>query len=134
MDPERWWGRFVAAVTVGWIGLFAVDVGVAVGVLALPEPRAAAVRTALRWLLVVFLLDLALLYRWSDQGPRAFLRAHWFLVLTVVPWFRPLRVLRAGRVARTVRLLAGSRRVASLATKLRRTGRRLWDRLRDRER
>lgn len=131
MDAERWWARFVATVTVVWIVLFAVDVAVAVGALTLPKPRAAAVRGALRWLLVVFLLDLALLYRWSDQGPRAFLRSRWFLVLTVVPWFRPLRVLRAGRLARSARLLTGSRRVASLATKLRRTGRRLWDRLRD---
>ena len=87
----------------------------------------------LRWLLVVFVVDLLLLYRWSDQAPRAFLRSNWFLVLTVVPWFRPLRLLRLGRAARAVRLLVGSRRVASLVTKVRGNVRRLWRRLRDRD-
>lgn len=133
MDPQRWWDPFVEVVTVGWILLFAVHLAFTFDVLAASASLSGPVRAALRLLLVVFLLDLLLLYRWSDEGPRAFLRSNWFLVLTVVPWFRPLRLLRLGRAARAVRLLVGSRRVASLVTKLRGNVRRLWRRLRDRE-
>ena len=133
MDAQRWWQPFVEVVTLLWIGLFAVDLAVTFDALAVSAPLAATVRRTLRWLLVVFLLDVVLLYRWSDDGPRAFVRSNWFLILTAVPWFRPLRVLRAGRAARTLRLLVGSRRAASLVTKLRGKVRRLWHRLRDRE-
>jgi hypothetical protein len=79
----------------------------------------------------VFVVDLAVLYHWSDEAPREFLRSRWFLILTVIPWFRPLRLLRAGRGLRALRLLAGSRRVGSLYNKVRRMGHRLWDRLWD---
>ena len=133
MDAQRWWQPFVEVVTLLWIGLFAVALAVTFDALAVSAPLAATVRRTLRWLLVVFLLDVVLLYRWSDDGPRAFVRSNWFLILTAVPWFRPLRVLRAGRAARTLRLLVGSRRAASLVTKLRGKVRRLWHRLRDRE-
>lgn len=132
MDAERWWPPFVEVVTVVWIGLFAVDLAATVDALAVSPSLAGAVRGVLRWLLVVFLLDLLLLYRWSDEDPRAFVRSNWFLILTVVPWFRPLRLLRVGRSARVLRLLVGSRRVASLVAKVRGNVRRLWRRLRDR--
>ena len=133
MDAQRWWQPFVEIVTLLWIALFAVDLAIAFDSVAVSEPLAETIRRALRWLLVVFLLDLVLLYRWSDDGPWAFLRSNWFLTLTAVPWFRPLRVLRAGRAARTLRLLVGSRRAASVVAKLRGNVRRLWRRLRDRE-
>lgn len=133
MDIQRWWEPFVEAVTVGWIALFVAHLAITFDVLAVSGSLAGAVRAALRWLLVVFLLDLVLLYRWSEERPRAFVRSNWFLVLTAVPWFRPLRLLRLGRAARAVRLLVGSRRVASLVTKVRGNVRRLWRRLRDRD-
>lgn len=132
MDTQRWWEPFVEVVTVGWIVLFALDLAATFDLLALSPSLAAVVRGTLRWLLVVFVLDLLLLYRWSEKGPRAFVRSNWFLILTVVPWFRPLRLLRVGRSARLLRVLVGSRRAASLVTKLRGNVRRLWDRLRDR--
>jgi len=131
MDAERWWPPFVEAVTLAWILLFAVDVAAGFDLLAVPSSVASTVRTALQWLLVVFVVDLLLLYRWADDDLRGFLRSHWFLVLTVVPWFRPLRLLRAGRSLRAVRLLVQSRRVGGLLTKIRTKGRSLWRRLRD---
>ncbi|GAB7095717.1 hypothetical protein JCM30237_28710 [Halolamina litorea] len=131
MDAERWWSPFVGVATAVWIALFAVDLAVTFDVLALAPPTVDAVRRALRGLLAVFLIDLALLYRWSEQRPLVFLRENWFLVLTAVPWFRPLRLLRAGRSVRALRLLARSRRVGALLTKLRRTARVLWQRLRE---
>lgn len=131
MDVERWWQPFVEVVALAWVVLFAADVAIGVDALTVSDSLAETIRSVLQWLLVVFLLDLALLYRWSDQRPRAFLRSHWFLVLTVVPWFRPLRLLRLGRSVRAFRALSGSRRAGSLVAKLRRKGHRLWRRLRD---
>jgi len=131
MDLRRWWLPFAEVVALVWVVLFFVDVGVGLDLLVVSESFAETNRAVLRWLLVVFLLDLALLYRWSDEGPRAFVVSNWFLVLTVVPWFRPLRLLRIGRTARALRLLSGSRRVGSFLTKLRVKCRRLWRRLRE---
>lgn len=131
MDVERWWPPFVEVVALVWIALFVVDVAISFDLLAVSGSLEGTVRSVLQWLLVVFLVDLALLYRWSDHGPRGFVRSNWFLVLTVVPWFRPLRLLRVGRSVRGVRLLAGSRRVGSLLSKTRRKCHSLWRRLRE---
>lgn len=128
MDLERWWTPFVEVVAVLWIGLFLVDVGVGFDLLVVSESLAATNRVVLRWLLSVFLVDLALLYRWSEHGPRGFLRSNWFLVLTVIPWFRPFRI---GRSFRALRLLTGSRRIGSFLNKVRGTCRSLWRRLRE---
>ena len=129
-DVEPRWNRFVDGAAVVWIGLFAVDVANGLGAIGLSPEVASTVRLALRSLLVVFLLDLVLLYRWSEQAPIPFVRSNWLWILTVVPWFRPLRLLRVGRGVRALRVLAGTRRAGSLLNKLRRTGRRLWGRLR----
>ena len=126
-DRERW-KLFVDVAAVVWIGLFAVDVANEYGGLVLSESVQAGVGIGLRALLVVFLLDVVLLYRWSDQDLRPFVRSNWLWIVTVVPWFRPLRLLRAGRGLRGLRVLVGSRRVGSLLNKLRRTGKRLWRR------
>lgn len=131
MDAERWWPPFVELAAIAWIALFLADLAVGFDLLVVSEGTEKAVRGALQWLLVVFLLDLVLLYRWSDSGPREFVRSNWVLVLTAVPWFRPFRLLRVGRSVRAVRLLSGSRRVGSLLTKLRRKCWALWRRLRD---
>lgn len=131
MDAERWWPPFVEGVTLAWIVLFVVDVAVRFDMIVAPASDAELVRSALQWLLVVFLLDLVLLYRWSTDDPRGFLRSNWFLVLTVVPWFRPLRALRVARSVRALRLLTGSRRVGALINKVRRNCHSLWERLRD---
>lgn len=128
-ERRRWWHRFVDAAAVVWIGLFLIDVAGGEGLLALSRGTTVAVRWSLRALLVVFLADVVLLYRWSALAPAAFLRSNWLYVLTVVPWFRPLRVLRAGRGLRALRLLVRSRRTGSLLNKLRRTLTRLWQRL-----
>jgi hypothetical protein len=126
MEPERWWPWFVDAVTVVWVCLFAADVAASAALLTLSGPTSADVRLALRWLFVVFVLDLAVLYRQSDDGLGPFLRSNWFLVLTALPLFRPLRVLRVGRGLRALRLLVQSRRLGAFANKLRR----VWGRLR----
>ncbi|WP_226039592.1 hypothetical protein [Natrinema sp. DC36] len=131
MDAERWWPPFVEIVALVWIVLFVVDVAIGFELLVVSESLATTVRGVLRWLLVVFLLDVALLYRWSDQGPRAFVRSNWFLILTVVPWFRPFRLFRLGRSIRALRLLTGSRRVGSFCNKIRRKCHSLWHRLRN---
>ncbi|WP_436345537.1 hypothetical protein [Natronorubrum sp. FCH18a] len=130
MDAERWWPPFVEIVALVWIALFVVDVAISFDLLVVSESLTATIRVALRWLLVVFLLDLVLLYRWSDDAPREFVRSNWFLVLTVVPWFRPFRLLRIGRSIRTLRLLTGSRRIGSFCNKVRRKCHSLWHRLR----
>jgi len=75
MDAERWWPPFVEIVTVGWVLLFAVDVAVAFDLLVVSESVVSTVRGALQWLLVVFLLDLVLLYRWADDDLRGFVRS-----------------------------------------------------------
>lgn len=63
MDAERWWPPFVEAVTLVWIVMFIVDVSAGVDALAVSESLAETNRTVLQWLLVVFVLDLVLLYR-----------------------------------------------------------------------
>lgn len=126
MEPERWWSWFVDAVTVVWVCLFAADVAASAALLTLSGPTSADVRLALRWLFVVFVLDLVVLYRQSDDALRPFLRSNWFLVLTALPLFRPLRVLRVGRGLRALRLLVQSRRLGALTNKLRR----VWGRFR----
>ncbi|WP_049981831.1 hypothetical protein [Halolamina rubra] len=131
MDAERWWPPFVEVITLAWVLLFAVDVAASLDLLAVTAATASTARAALQWLLLVFLVDLVLLYRWADDDLRGFVRSHWFLILTVVPWFRPLRLLRAGRSLRALRLLARSRRVGALLNKVRLKGRSLWRRLRD---
>lgn len=131
MDPERWWPPFVDVAAVVWMVLFAVALAAGHGLVDVSAATVTAVRRALRWLFVVFLLDIALLYRWSEKRPWPFVRTHWFLVLTVVPWFRPLRVLRVGRGLRALKALSGSRRVGALYNKARRTVRRYWKRLRE---
>ncbi|WP_144796806.1 hypothetical protein [Halorubrum depositum] len=131
MDAERWWPPFVELAAIAWIALFVVDLAVGADLLVVSGRTEKAIRGALQWLLVVFLLDLALLYRWSDSGPAEFVRSNWLLVLTAVPWFRPFRLLRAGRSIRALRILTGSRRIGSLLAKLRRKCRSLWRRLRD---
>ncbi|MCU4742900.1 hypothetical protein [Natronoglomus mannanivorans] len=129
MDAKRWWPPFAEIVALVWIVLFVVDVAIVVDVLAASESLTETMRTVLQWLLVVFLLDVALLYRWSEHGPRGFVRSNWFLVLTVVPWFRPLRLLRIGRSIRALRQLTGIRRVGSFVNKVRRKCHSLWHRL-----
>ncbi|WP_276254492.1 hypothetical protein [Halomontanus rarus] len=131
MDVERWWPPFAEIVALVWIVLFVVDVAISFDVLVVSESLTETIRATLQWLLVVFLLDVALLYRWSEHGPRGFVRSNWFLILTVVPWFRPFRLLRIGRSIRTLRLLTGSRRVGSFFNKVRRKCYSLWHRLRD---
>lgn len=131
MDTEHKWSLFVDLAAIAWIVLFVVDVAVRFDVVALASSTTTVVRGTLQALVVVFLLDLALLYRWADQRPRAFVRTNWLLILTVVPWFRPLRLLRIGRGVRALKLLAGSRRVGSLFNKTRRTARRYWRRFRE---
>lgn len=125
LDVRRWWVVVVDLATVAWIGLFIADIAAAEGLIALTESQESSVARTLGLLLVVFLFDIVLLYRWSDSGPRGFVTANWFWIITVVPWFRPLRVLRAGRGLRAVRVLAGTRRAGSLVNKLRRMGARL---------
>ncbi|WP_207587233.1 hypothetical protein [Halomontanus rarus] len=131
MDVERWWPPFAEIVALVWIVLFVVDVAISFDVLVVSESLTETIRATLQWLLVVFLLDVALLYRWSEHGPRGFVRSNWFLILTVVPWFRPFRLLRIGRSIRTLRLLTGSRRVSSFFNKVRLKCYSLWHRLRD---
>ncbi|SFB72355.1 hypothetical protein SAMN05444422_101487 [Halobiforma haloterrestris] len=131
MDAERWWPPFVEVVAIVWIALFVVDVAITFEVLVVSESLEGTVRGALQWLFVVFLLDLVFLYRWSEKGPRGFVRSNWFLILTVVPWFRPFRLLRIGRSIRALRLLTGSRRVGSFLNKVRGKCHSLWRRLRD---
>ena len=128
MDTQRSWSLFVDVVAVAWLCLFVVDTAAGLNLLGLAESQAGAIRLTLRWLFVVFVVDLLLLYRWSDEDVRTFLRENWFLVLTVLPLFRPLRLLRAGRGLRVLRVLVQSRRVGALSNKVRR----LWDRLRSR--
>ncbi|MBV0901425.1 hypothetical protein [Haloarcula salina] len=131
MNAERWWPRFVDVAAVVWTGLFVTDMGAAYGHVTLSPAVSAGVRWGLQTLLLVFLLDVVVLYRWSEQRPLAFVRSNWFWILTVVPWFRPLRALRIGRGLRALRALAGVRKVGSLLNKARRTGTRLLRRLRE---
>lgn len=131
MDTERWWPLFVDIAAVVWTVLFVVDVAALYEFVTLSSSVESAVSVSLKVLLLVFLLDLVLLYRWADQRPRAFVQSKWFLILTVIPWFRPLRLLRVGRSVRALRLLVRSRRVGSFFNKARRMGKRLWNQLRE---
>lgn len=129
MDTEHSWSLFVDVVAVAWLCLFVVDTAAGLNLLDLTESAAGTVRVTLRWLFVVFAIDLFFLYRWSDDDLRTFVRSNWFLILTVLPLFRPLRLLRAGRGLRVLRVLVQSRRVGALSNKVRRLGERLRSRL-----
>ena len=128
MDRKRCWTYSLNGLTVFWIVLFVVSLAVDVGLLSLPSASASVIDRFLRLAVIVFLADVCLLYRWSEEAPTAFVRSHWFLILTVVPWFRPLRALRIGRGLRVFRTLSRSRRVGSLLHKLRRALKRVRNR------
>lgn len=129
MNRRRLWSGLVDLAALVWVVLFAVDLAVEFDLLAVSDARMRAIELSLRAMLVVFVADVLLLYRWSGQAPRAFVRTNWFYVLTVFPWFRPFRLLRAGRVVHSLRILVHSRRVGSFINKVRRVLRRTWDRL-----
>lgn len=67
MNARRWWASVVDAVTVLWLGLFLAHLGA--GYLRLSPATESGVERLLRVLLVVFLLDVAVLYRRWDDGP-----------------------------------------------------------------
>lgn len=129
MNRRRLWSGLVDVAALVWVVLFAVDLAVGFDLLAVGAARVRALELALRAMLAVFLADVLLLYRWSEQAPLAFARTNWFYVLTVFPWFRPFRLLRAGRVVRSLRVLTRSRRVGSFLNKARRVLKRSWNRL-----
>lgn len=131
MTSNEWWTRAVDVAAILWIALFAIDVAASRELLALTAAEESVVRSGLWVLLAVFLLDIALLYRWSEQRPRAFVRSNWLLIIAAIPWFRPLRLLRVGRGVLALRVLAGTRRVGAAFNKVRRMGRRYWRRRRE---
>lgn len=120
MNRERTWTYFIDGLTVLWVVLFCVSLAVDFGVLSLAPSRATMIDRFLRIAVFAFLADVCLLYWRSEEEVVAFTRSNWFLILTSVPWFRPLRVLRVGRGLRALRALSRSRRVASMVNKLRR--------------
>lgn len=128
---KRRWTLFIDGLVVAWLVLFVVDMATTYGVLAVDDTTHATIRRALTAMVLVFLADVLLLYRWSEDSPGAFVRGNWFYVLTVFPWFRPLRLLRIGRAFRSLKLLARSRRVGSGLNKFRRMMRRAWRRVFD---
>lgn len=128
MDRERTWQYFIDGLTVLWVALFCVSIAVDFGFLSLPGSHAAAIDRFLRIAVFAFLADVCLLYWRSEEELVDFTRSNWFLILTSVPWFRPLRALRIGRGLRALRALSRSRRVASMVNKLRRGVQKLRDR------
>ena len=126
--PRHWHG-FVDLAAIVWVGLFLVQVAGIAGTVAIGSGTVRLIDRALTALLVVFVVDILLRYRWADQGPVAFVRGNWVWILAVVPLFRPLRFLRAGRGVRLLRSAGGLRRLGSLLRKLKRFGRRAWRRL-----
>lgn len=125
MNARRWWTRIVDAVTVVWLCAFLIVVGATYGLLSVPPGVLSAADRLLWWLVPVFVLDVGLLYRWSEEDIRTFARRNSLLVLTAIPWLRPLRVIRAGRGLRAVGVLVRSRRAGNALNKLRRLGKRL---------
>lgn len=95
-------GTFVDVAVLVWVPLFAVVVAAGRGVGLLSGPTTSALRLALAVPLAGFLVDVVLRYRWSENPPKPFVREHWFWIITGVPWFRPLRLLRVGRAMRAV--------------------------------
>jgi len=128
MDRERAWTYFIDGLTMLWVGLFCVSLAVDFGLVSLAPSRATAIDRFLRVAVFAFLADVCLAYWRSEKGVIGFTRSNWFLVVTSVPWFRPLRALRLGRGLRALRALSRSRRVASLLNKLRRAAEKLRDR------
>jgi len=106
MNARRWWTRIVDAVTVVWLCAFLIVVGATYGLVSVPPGVLSAADRLLRWLIPVFVLDVVLLYRWSGGDFRTFTRHNSLLILTAIPWLRPLRVLRAlnklGRLRRRI--------------------------------
>lgn len=134
MDARRWWTRIVDAVTVVWLCAFLLVVGATYGLVSARSGVLSAADRLLWWLVPVFVLDVGLLYWWSEEDVRTFARHNFLLVLTAVPWLRPLRVIRAGRGLRAIGVLARSRRAGNAVNKLRRLGRRLVEACRRSER
>ena len=125
MDARRWWTRIVDAVTVVWLCAFLLAVGATHGLVSVPLGVLSAADRLLWWLVPVFVLDVGLLYWWSGEDIPTFTRHNFLLVLTAIPWLRPLRIIRAGRGLRAIRVLARSRRAGNAVNKIRRLGKRL---------
>ena len=128
MDRERAWTYFIDGLTVLWVGLFLVSLAIDVGLFSLSSSRTATIDRFLRIAVFAFLADVCVVYWYSEKAPIPFVRSNAFLIVTSVPWFRPLRALRVGRGLRAVRALSRSRRVASLLNKLRRAAKKLRNR------
>lgn len=125
MDARRWWTQIVDAVTVVWLCAFLLVVGATYGLVSAPPGALSVADRLLWWLVPVFVFDVGLLYRWSEEDIRTFTRHNVVLVLTAIPWLRPLRVIRAGRGLRAIGVLARSRRAGNAVNKIRRLGGRL---------
>ncbi|PSQ23343.1 hypothetical protein BRD01_06885 [Halobacteriales archaeon QS_8_65_32] len=89
-NRERAWKHAIDGLTDLWIALLCVSLAVDFGVFSLASGHAAVDRF-LRVAVVAFLADVCLLYWRSEKGAVDFTRSNPVLVLTVVPWFRPLR-------------------------------------------
>lgn len=115
------WDRFVDAITLLWLGVFAAD-------LVRPMPDVSAL--VLLGLLPIYLADLGVQYRRVGSFG-LFLRKHWLTILMAIPYLRVLRLLRMARALRTLRVLRvarvgrwpGARRAANAIRKARRLGR-----------
>jgi voltage-gated potassium channel len=84
MDAERWWPPFFEVVALVWSVLLVVDYSCQFGVFTLSESLLGPACVVLQMLLGILILDVVLLYRWSEREPRWIARSTWFLILTIM--------------------------------------------------
>jgi len=121
MKFKNIWTALVDSITFLWLFLFIFS-QISAGVFW--------ISFSLKVLLGIFILDLVFLYWWPNHPPLKFLQEMWFNVLMVVPFFRPLRLLRINRFAKTIRILKKGKSYYKFFSKLKGSIKSLSEKLR----
>ena len=90
------WARFVDIITVIWLIFFILsffDLGATLNLI---------IEYTTLSFLVIFILDIIILYR-NSESTKHFFKKHWFDVLMVIPFFRVLRIFRVFRLLRVTK-------------------------------
>lgn len=102
-DYLKYWRRFVDAASIIWLIAFATSLLSYSESITIAPTILSATDAITLFTLPVFIVDLMLKYHLSENS-KMFFKKNWATIISVVPYFRVLRMLGALRVMRLARL------------------------------